>query len=125
MIKELLTKDIKQFILQHPSSVLIDVRSKDEWENVGKPDGNKINLKTYFLSIKNIKGEINVNFLEEFENLKIDKNKEILVMCKAGGRSLFVSNLLIKEDYNCTNISDGFEGNDQNNGWKNSGLPIS
>jgi len=124
MIRELLTKDIQQFIKQNPNSVLIDVRSKEEWENVGKPDGNKINLETYFLSIKNIQGEININFVEEFENLKIDKKKEILVMCKAGGRSLLVSNMLDKEEYNCINISDGFEGNDQNNGWKNSGLPI-
>ena len=125
MIRELLTKDIQQFIKQNPNSVLIDVRSKHEWENVGKPDGNKINLETYFLSIKNINGEINKNFIEEFKNLKIDRKKEILVMCKAGGRSLLVSNMLNKEDYNCINISDGFEGSDQNNGWKNSGLPIS
>jgi rhodanese-related sulfurtransferase len=123
MIRELLTKDIQQFIKQNPNSVLIDVRSKEEWENVGKPDGNKINLETYFLSIRNVQGEINQNFFEEFENLKIDKKKEILVMCKAGGRSLLVSNMLDKEEYNCINISDGFEGNDQNNGWKNSGLP--
>ena len=124
MIRELLTKDIQQFIKQNPNSVLIDVRSKEEWENVGKPDGNKINLETYFLSIKNIQGEININFVEEFENLKIDKKKEILVMCKSGARSLLVSNMLDKEEYNCINISDGFEGNDQNNGWKNSDLPI-
>ena len=32
--------------------------------------------------------------------------------------------LLNKENYNCTNVSDGFEGNDLSNGWKNSGLPI-
>ena len=125
MIRELLTKDIKQFIKQNPNSVLIDVRSKDEWENVGKPNGNKIDLETYFLSIKNIKGEINQNFIEEFKNIKIDISKEILVMCKSGSRSLLVSNLLIKENYNCINISDGFEGNDKNNGWKNAGLPIS
>ena len=124
MIRELLTKDIQKFIKQNPNSVLIDVRSKEEWENIGKPDGNKINLETYFLSIKNIQGEININFVEEFENLKIDKKKEILVMCKAGGRSLLVSNMLDKEKYSCINVSDGFEGNDQNNGWKNSGLPI-
>ncbi len=124
MIRELLTKDIQQFIKQNPNSVLIDVRSKEEWENVGKPDGNKINLETYFLSIKNIQGEININFVEEFKGLKIDREKEILVMCKAGSRSLLVSNLLGKESYNCINISDGFEGNDKNNGWKNAGLPI-
>ena len=78
MINELLTKDILQFIKQNPNSVLIDVRSEDEWKNVGKPDGNKINLETYFLSIKNIKGEINENFFEEFENLKIDKKKRYI-----------------------------------------------
>ena len=124
MIRELLTKDIKEFIKDNPNSILIDVRSNDEWENIGKPDGNEINLENYFLSIKNINGEINHNFVEEFKGLKIDREKEILVMCKAGSRSLLVSNLLDKESYNCINISDGFEGNDQNNGWKNSGLPI-
>ena len=124
MIRELLTRDIQQFIIQNPNSVLIDVRSKDEWENIGKPDGNKINLETFFLSIKNVQGEINQNFFQEFENLKIDKKKVILIMCKAGGRSLLVSKILDKEDYNCINISDGFEGNDEKNGWKNSGLPI-
>ena len=124
MIRELLTKDIKEFIKENPNSILIDVRSNDEWENIGKPDGKEINLETYFLSIKNINGEINHNFVEEFKGLKIDREKEILVMCKAGSRSLLVSNLLDKESYNCINISDGFEGNDQNNGWKNAGLPI-
>tara|TARA_B100000965_G_C19086945_1_gene538830 strand:+ start:83 stop:460 length:378 start_codon:yes stop_codon:yes gene_type:complete len=124
MIRELFTKDLQQFINQNPNSILIDVRSKEEWENVGKPDGNKINLETYFLSIKNIQGEINQNFIEEFKNLKIDKKKEILVLCKAGGRSLLVSNMLDKEDYKCVNISDGFEGSDEKGGWKNSGLPI-
>ena len=123
MIRELLTKDIKQFIKQNPNSVLIDVRSKDEWENVGKPNGNKIDLEIYFLSIKSIKGEINQNFIEEFKNLKIDRGKEILVMCKSGSRSLFASNLLIKEEYNCINISDGFEGNQENVGWKKCYLP--
>ena len=67
---------------------------------------------------------INQNFFQEFENLKIDKKKVILIMCKAGSRSLLVSKILDKEDYNCINISDGFEGNDEKNGWKNSGLPI-
>ena len=124
MIKELATKDIKDFINQNPDSILVDVRTSQEWENIGKPNGNKISLDTYFLSIKNINGEINENFLEEFENLKIDKEAEILVICKSGARSLVVSNLLSKLNYKCTNITDGFEGNDQINGWKNTGLPI-
>ena len=124
MIKELRTKDIKDFINQNPNSVLVDVRTSQEWENIGKPNGNKISLDTYFLSIKNINGEINENFLEEFENLKIDKETEILVICKSGARSLLVSNLLNNQDYQCINIIDGFEGNEEGRGWKNEGLPI-
>ena len=44
MIRKLLTKDIKKFIKENPNSILIDVRSKDEWEIVGKPDGDKIKM---------------------------------------------------------------------------------
>ena len=123
MIKELESKDIQEFINQNTKSVLIDVRTEYEWDNVGKPNGKKINLETFFLSIKNTSGEINESFLHDFEKLNISKDTEILVICKSGARSSFVSNLLSKEEYKCTNITDGFEGNTSSNGWKKSGLP--
>ena len=123
MIKELQSKDIQEFINQNPKSVLIDVRTEYEWDNVGKPHGNKINLETFFLSIKNTSGEINENFLSDFENFNISKDTEVLVICKSGARSSLVSNLLSKEEYKCTNITDGFEGNSTSNGWKKIGLP--
>ena len=123
MIKELESKDIQEFINQNPKSVLIDVRTEYEWDNVGKPNGKKINLETFFLSIKNTSGEINESFLHDFEKLNISKDTEILVICKSGARSSVVSNLLSKEEYKCTNITDGFEGNTSSNGWKKSGLP--
>ena len=44
-------------------------------------------------------------------------------MCAAGGRSIIAANLLENEGYNTLNISDGFSGNGQDQGWKNSGLP--
>ena len=121
MIKELESKDIQEFINQNPKSVLIDVRTEYEWDNVGKPNGKKINLETFFLSIKNNSGEINESFLHDFEKLNISKDTEILVICKSGARSSFVSNLLSKEEYECANITDGFEGNTSSNGWKKSG----
>tara|TARA_B100001029_G_C15008393_1_gene422594 strand:+ start:758 stop:1135 length:378 start_codon:yes stop_codon:yes gene_type:complete len=124
MIKELQTKDIRLFIMQNSDSVLVDVRTEHEWNNIGKPDGKEINLKTYFLSIKNNQGEINENFLDEFKKLDIRKETEVLVICKSGARSLLVSNLLNNQDYQCINIIDGFEGNEEGKGWKNEGLPI-
>ena len=61
--------------------------------------------------------------MEEFKNLKIDKNYEILITCGTGGRSQRAAEILTSEGYKCTNISDGFLGNNENIGWKNSGLP--
>ena len=110
-------------LITDKETVLIDVRTEYEWDNVGKPNGKKINLETFFLSIKNNSGEINESFLHDFEKLNISKDTEILVICKSGARSSFVSNLLSKEEYKCTNITDGFEGNTSSNGWKKSGLP--
>ena len=54
---------------------------------------------------------------------KINKDKKILVMCAAGGRSMMAANLLEKEGYSTLNVSDGYSGNGQDPGWKNSGLP--
>ena len=103
MIKELQTKDIQEFINQNPKSILIDVRTEYEWNNVGKPNGNKINLETYFLSIKYSSGEINENFLSEFKKFNRSKDTEVLVICKSGARSSLVSYILNDEEYKCTN----------------------
>ena len=44
-------------------------------------------------------------------------------MCAAGGRSIIAATLLSNEGYTALNVSDGFSGNNQDPGWKNSGLP--
>ena len=106
MIKELASKDIQEFINQNPKSVLIDVRTEYEWDNVGKPNGKKINLETFFLSIKNNSGEINESFLHDFEKLNISKDTEILVICKSGARSSFVSNCFSNMIFMVCTISD-------------------
>ena len=124
MIKQLASKDIGSYLMAEPNSVLLDVRTKEEWDTIGKPDGEKIGLKTYFLSIQ-FGNEIifNENFIQEFKNLKINQDKNILITCRSGARSQFAAELLTKENYTCVNISDGFEGNQENVGWKKSDLP--
>ena len=124
MIKQLASKDIKSYLMAEPNSVLLDVRTKEEWNTIGKPDGEKIGLKTYFLSIQFGDDRIfNENFIQEFKNLKINQDKNILITCRSGARSQFAAELLTKENYTCVNISDGFEGNQENVGWKKSDLP--
>jgi len=124
MIKQLASKDIKDYLITKPNSVLLDVRTKEEWDTIGKPDGEKIGLKTYFLSIQFGDERIfNENFIQEFKNLKINQDKNILITCRSGARSQFAAELLTKENYTCVNISDGFEGNQENVGWKKCNLP--
>ena len=124
MIKQLTAKDIKSYLMVEPDSVLLDVRTNEECETIGKPEGEKIGLKTYFLSIQFGKKRIfNENFIQEFKILAINQDKNILIICRSGVRSQFAAELLNKENYTCINISDGFEGNQENVGWKKCGLP--
>tara|TARA_Y100000590_G_scaffold23467_1_gene26880 strand:- start:120 stop:497 length:378 start_codon:yes stop_codon:yes gene_type:complete len=123
MIKQLASKDVEDYIKNNPKSVLIDVRTEEEWGTDGKPDGEKIGLKTHFLTIQFADKTFNENFIEEFKKLNIQKDNEILTMCMGGVRSQAAAELLTKENYKCVNISDGFLGNPKNIGWKNSGLP--
>ena len=123
MIKQIPSKEVEAHIKSNPKSVLIDVRTEEEWNDDGKPNGEKIALKTHFLTIQLADGTFNENFIEDFKKLNIEKNCEVLTMCMGGVRSQMAAELLTKEDYKCSNISDGFLGNSENAGWKNSGLP--
>ena len=111
MIKQLMSVDIKDYLKSDSKRILLDVRTQGEWDSYGKPDGKKLGLKTYFLTIKD------ENFLKGFNDLLISKDYEVLTMCKVGQRSQFVAELLEKDNYLCVNISDGFDG------WKSSDLP--
>tara|TARA_B100000768_G_C10891195_1_gene213698 strand:- start:32 stop:373 length:342 start_codon:yes stop_codon:yes gene_type:complete len=111
MIKQLMSEEIESYLKSDLKKILLDVRTEDEWNSYGKPNGEKLGVKTFFLTIKD------ENFLKEFNDLSINKEYEILIMCKVGQRSQFVAQLLEKENYKCTNISDGFDG------WKSSDLP--
>ena len=123
MIKQIPSKEIKEYLKKNPKCVLLDVRTKEEWDTIGKPDGEKIGLKTYFLPIQFDERTFNENFIQEFKNLNIGQDHEILTICKSGGRSQAAAELLARENYTCSNISDGFEGNQENVGWKKCDLP--
>ena len=112
MIKQLECKDIKEYLKTDTKKVLLDVRTQEEWDQLGKPDGEKLGLKTYFLTIED------ENFLDDFKKLEISQDHEILSICKSGQRSQFVAELLKKENYKSVNISDGFDN------WESSDLPL-
>ena len=124
MIKQIPSKEIKEYLKKNPKCILLDVRTKEEWDTIGKPGGEKIGLKTHFLSIQFGDERIfNENFIQEFKNLNINLDKEILVICASGERSQITAELLSKENYKTINVADGFMGSQEGVGWKKSGLP--
>ena len=117
MIKQIKSSDIKEFITNNPKTVLLDVRTEDEWNTIGKPDTKVLGIKTHFITISQ-----DPSFLDNVKQ-NIDKEEQVLVMCAAGGRSIIAADLLSNEGYNTLNVSDGFSGNGQDPGWKRLGLP--
>jgi len=117
MIKEIKSSEIKKFLESNPTTVLLDVRTENEWNTVGKPDTKDLGIKSYFITISQ-----DPSFIESVKQ-NIDKKKQVLIMCAAGGRSIVAANLLAREGYNTLNVTDGFSGNGQDPGWKNLGLP--
>ena len=120
MIKQITCKELKDHVKNNPKSILLDVRTQGELDNIGKPDGDKIGLKTYFLEIRR---DAFFDFVQEFKNLNISQDKEVLVICASGERSQITAELLSRENYKSINIADGFMGSQEGDGWKNSGLP--
>ena len=123
MIKQIPSNEIEIYAKKNTNLVLLDVRTEEEWNADGRPDGDKIGLKTFFLTIQYADGSFNENFINDFKKLSIDKSCEVLTMCMGGVRSQNAAEILSRENYICSNISDGFLGNNYSAGWKNSGLP--
>ena len=122
-IKQLSSKELKNFLSKNKNVELLDVRTQNEWDNIGRPDGEKLGLKTHFVTIvRSPDQSANKGFVEEVKR-KIDPKKQLLIICKAGGRSMMAAQLLSQEQIKCINISDGFEGNGENPGWKQEDLP--
>ena len=117
MIKQIKSSEIKKFIENNSKTVLLDVRTEDEWKTVGKPDTKGLGIKSFFITISQ-----DPSFLVNVKQ-NINKDDHVLIMCAAGGRSIIAANLLANAGYKTLNVSDGFSGNGQDPGWKNLGLP--
>ena len=125
MIKQIKSSEVKNYIKENSNVVLLDVRTENEWTTLGKPNAEDLNSKTYFVTVSHDLSNWQVPDPNFVENVKknISKDKTILVMCAAGGRSMIAANLLKAEGYSALNVSDGYSGNGQDPGWKNLGLP--
>lgn len=123
MIKEIRPKEAYAILNNQENAVLIDVRSLMEYEYVGHP------LNVVHISIKEPPGwETESGFVENVRSVLAQrlppdiemKDVPLLMLCRSGKRSELGAELLIKEGYtNVYNVLEGFEGDKDENGHRN------
>ncbi len=95
---------------------LVDVRTQPEWEYVGHvPESVLIEWNTYPA------GERNAQFLSELEAQVPKKDAPVMFLCRSGARSHQAAAAAARAGYsNALNILEGFEGDKDANGHRNS-----
>jgi rhodanese-related sulfurtransferase len=119
---------------QDPARVhILDVRTLGEYVFVGHPP-MAVNIPLLFLKpgitlMNRPVMAANENFVAQVME-RFRKTDTILAICRSGGRSAAAVNTLAKAGFTAVyTITDGFEGDRDNNGertvngWKNSGAP--
>ena len=75
MIKQIKSSEIKNFINENKDVELLDVRTQEEWDSIGRPDGEKLGLKTHFGTIvRSPDPDANKEFIEEVKKKLISAN---------------------------------------------------
>ncbi len=116
-----------------PRAVLVDVRTKPEWNFVGLPDLSELKRDVHLIEWQSFPTmEVNPSFAAAVgQSVTADKDAPLLFLCRSGARSKSAAIALTGAGYRrAYNVAGGFEGdlNEERhrgtkNGWKASGLP--
>ena len=128
MVAEVNPKQAWKILRENPQAILLDVRSKAEFNFVGHP------VDAVHVAIQEAPDwQTDPAFADKVtETLgQTSKDTTILTLCRSGKRSMLAAQLLEEQGYKHTvNIAEGFEGDpDENrhrgnvNGWRFHGLP--
>lgn len=121
----LLPGEAFELMQKAPSAKLIDVRTRAEWDYVGRiPGAVQIEWQTY------PGGQANPRFLQELE-AQVDKESLVMFICRSGARSHAAAVAATRAGYaQSFNVLEGFEGDKDEHGhrntvggWRAGGLP--
>jgi len=117
---------------EHKDAILIDVRTRPEWNYVGLPDLEALARKPVLLEWQTFPSmQLNPEFVTALSGACTDKDAPLLFLCRSGARSAAAAKAMTAAGYSsCLNVSDGFEGplnaeakRGSAGGWKAAGLP--
>ena len=121
-----------KILSEKPDAILIDVRTRAEWNFVGTADLASVGKKPALLEWQVFPSmQPNPDFVTALAGGVADKNTPLLFLCRSGARSAAAAKAMTAAGYStCLNVSDVFEGpldgeakRGSSGGWKASGLP--
>jgi len=122
---ELTPGEAYELLQQAPGAKLVDVRTRAEWDWVGRvPGAVEIEWNQYPGGVRN------PNFLAELKR-QVDPESLVMFLCRSGVRSIGAATAATEAGYGaCYNVLEGFEGDKDANGhrnniggWRRAGLP--
>lgn len=130
MLDALLATDAWNYLEAHPDAVLVDVRTQAEWLYVGVPDLTPLGRKPVLIEWNRMGGSHNDAFIDDLKAM-VSTDRTLLMLCRSGARSLAAGTAARAAGYGTViNISDGFEGDlddcgrrNSVNGWRHGQLP--
>ena len=122
----LLPREAGELLSATPGAKLVDVRTRAEWEWVGRVPGAVMIEWNQWPG-----GERNPRFLSELRAQVPDASVPVLFICRSGARSHHAAAAAAQAGYSsCFNVLEGFEGDrdgdghrNTRGGWRVAGLP--
>lgn len=121
-----------KILSERKDAILIDVRTRAEWNFVGLPDLTGIGKTPSLVEWQVFPSmQPNPDFVAALAGAVADKSAPLLFLCRSGARSAAAAKAMTAAGYStCLNVADGFEGpldaqakRGAAGGWKAEGLP--
>ena len=121
-----------KILSERKDAILIDCRTRAEWNYVGLPDLETLAKKPALIEWQVFPSmQPNPEFVAALSGALADKEAPLLFICRSGARSAAAAKAMTAAGYStCLNVADGFEGpldanakRGRSGGWKASGLP--
>jgi rhodanese-related sulfurtransferase len=129
---ELSSKEAWENLKNNDQAVLVDVRTRAEWNFVGVADLSTLGKEPVFIPWQVYPNmTVNSDFVAELEKTGVNRDTPLYFMCRSGARSRAAAIAATEAGFeHCYNVSDGFEGDPDEqrhrsriNGWKANDLP--
>jgi rhodanese-related sulfurtransferase len=121
-----------KILTERKDAVLIDVRTRAEWNYVGLPNLASVGKEPALLEWQVFPSmQPNPDFVNALSGAVAEKDAPMLFLCRSGVRSAAAAKAMTAAGYSsCFNVLDGFEGpldaqakRGAAAGWKAAGLP--